>query len=468
MKKLFLLFLLLPLLSYGQQAHPWLHIYGNGTDFHSVKASEITEITHRLSDSDDSRDSMIVNGKDSRLAVALNDIERCALGTNVPTVYIDIPAYPDLEELYDKELYLDATIRIDGNGVVDDLESTAVSIKGRGNSTWSYVKKPYRLKFDKKIAICGLAKAKSYALIANYIDCTLMRNAIALKLGQLLEMPYTNHCQPIRVYFNGIFKGAYFITEKIGITGASVDIDEETGILFELDTNFDEAYKFWSMYYQLPVMVKDPDLTEIAELKGVTPESLLATWGDDFTEFESKVFMGEDLSTSLDMESLVNYLIVYNVCGNREPVWPKSVYLYKANPQDVYHFGPIWDFDWGFTYNDGIENQVTDLPLLESFDYPQYGGSFLMKICKTPEFRALYKEKFDNFKTNLYPLLLEYIDEYADTIEPSAIENGVVWPAEPGRTEGSFHFRENLDKLKEWIQNRMDFISGHENYGLYN
>lgn len=468
MKKLFLLFLLLPLLSYGQQAHPWLHIYGNGTDFHSVKASEITEITHRLSDSDDSLDSMIVNGKDSRLAVALNDMERCALGTNVPTVYIDIPAYPDLEELFDKELYLDALISIDGNGVVDDLEPTAVSIKGRGNSTWSYAKKPYRLKFDSKIAICGLSKAKSYALIANYIDCTLMRNAIALKIGQLLEMPYTNHCQPIRVYFNGIFKGAYFITEKIGITGASVDIDEETGILFEMDTNFDEDYKFWSRYYNLPMMVKDPDLSEIAELKGVTPESLLTTWGDDFTEFERKVLMGEDLSTSLDMESLVNYLIVYNVCGNREPVWPKSVYLYKASAQDVYHFGPIWDFDWGFTYNDGVENQVTDLPLLESFDYPQYGGSFLIQICKTPEFRALYQEKFNHFKTNLYPLLLEYIDEYADTIEPSAIENGVVWPAEPGRTEGSFHFRENLDKLKEWIQNRMEFISGHENFGLYN
>ena len=178
--------------------------------------------------------------------------------------------------------------------------------------------------------------------------------------------------------------------------------------------------------------------------------------------------MGEDLSTSLDMESLVNYLIVYNVCGNREPVWPKSVYLYKANPQDVYHFGPIWDFDWGFTYNDGVENQVTDKLLLEMFDYPQYGGPFLMQISKTPEFRALYKEKFDHFKTELYPLLLEYMDEYADQIEPSAIENGVVWPVEPGRTEGSFNFRENLDKLKEWIQNRIDFISGHENYGLYN
>lgn len=466
MKKLFLLLMLLPLLAYGEQAHPWLHIYRNDVNFHSIKAAQIDSITHKLYE-DESLDSMIVNGKENRLSVPLSNIERCAIGTNVPTVYITIPASPDLTELYDKELYLDAMISIDGNGVVDDLEPTAVSIKGRGNSTWSYIKKPYRLKFDKKIAICGLAKAKSYALIANYIDCTLMRNAVALKMGQLLNMPFTNHCQPIRVYFNGIFKGAYFITEKIGITGASVDIDEESGILFEMDTNFDEAYKFTSMYYGLPMMVKDPDLSEIAELKGVTPQSLLETWGDDFEAFESKVSRGEDLSTSLDMESLVNYMLVYNVCGNREPAWPKSVYLYKASLDDVYHFGPIWDFDWGFTYDDGVEGKSPNLPLMDLSSWEKRGASFFIQLFSRPEFRTLYREKLDNFKQTLLPTLLEYMDEYADEIEPSAIENGVVWAPEAGRTEGSFNFRENVKTLKQWIIDRVEYISNHENFGLY-
>lgn len=466
MKKLFLLLLLLPLLAYGEQAHPWLHIYRNDVNFHSIKAAQIDSITHKLYE-DESLDSMIVNGKENRLSVPLSNIERCAIGTNVPTVYITIPAYPDLTELYNKELYLDAMISIDGNGVVDDLEPTAVSIKGRGNSTWNYAKKPYRLKFDKKIAICGLAKAKSYALIANYIDCTLMRNAVALKMGQLLNMPFTNHCQPIRVYFNGIFKGAYFITEKIGITGASVDIDEESGILFEMDTNFDEAYKFTSMYYSLPMMVKDPDLSEIAALKGVTPQSLLETWGDDFEAFESKVSQGEDLSTSLDMESLVNYMLVYNVCGNREPAWPKSVYLYKASLDDVYHFGPIWDFDWGFTYDDGVEGKSPNLPLMDLSSWEKRGASFFIQLFSRPEFRTLYREKLDNFKQTLLPMLLEYMDKYADEIEPSAIENGVVWAPEAGRTEGSFNFRENVKTLKQWIIDRVEYISNHENFGLY-
>ena len=59
------------------------------------------------------------------------------------------------------------------------------------------------------------------------------------------------------------------------------------------------------------------------------------------------------------------------------------------------------------------------------------------------------------------------MDEYADEIEPSAIENGVVWAPEAGRTEGSFNFRENVKTLKQWIIDRVEYISNHENFGLY-
>ena len=122
-------------------------------------------------------------------------------------------------------------------------------------------------------------------------------------------------------------------------------------------------------------------------MKGVTPESLLSTWGDDFEAFESKVFYGEDLSGSLDMESLVNYMLVYNVCGNREPAWPKSVYLYKASLDDVYHFGPIWDFDWGFTYNDGVE----------SGSYPATVGDFPIRAIRRSFFKDnLFQTRIQN------------------------------------------------------------------------
>ena len=167
------------------------------------------------------------------------------------------------------------------------------------------------------------------------------------------------------------------------------------------------------------------------------------------------------------MESLVNYMLVYNVCGNREPAWPKSVYLYKASLDDVYHFGPIWDFDWGFTYDDGVEGKSPNLPLMDLSSWEKRGALFFIQLFSRPEFRTLYREKLDNFKQTLLPTLLEYMDEYADEIEPSAIENGVVWAPEAGRTEGSFNFRENVKTLKQWIIDRVEYISNHENFGLY-
>ena len=51
------------------------------------------------------------------------------------------------------------------------------------------------------------------------------------------------------------------LTEAIGIRSNSVDIDEDNSILFEIDKNYDEEWKFMSPLYNLPVMVKDPDMT---------------------------------------------------------------------------------------------------------------------------------------------------------------------------------------------------------------
>lgn len=138
-----------------------------------------------------------------------------------------------------------------------------------------------------------MAKAKTFALIANYIDPSLMRNPVALWTAQQLELPFSNHSVPVNVYLNGHYKGAYMMTEKIGIGGGSVDIDETTGMLFELDSNFDEDFKF-NYYFPnnysktLPVMVKDPDLTEVKPDE-TERDTYFKQWQSDFTEMANAV-----------------------------------------------------------------------------------------------------------------------------------------------------------------------------------
>lgn len=106
-----------------------------------------------------------------------------------------------------------------------------------------------------------MGKAKNYVLLANHLDPTLMLNSVAFKIGRLLELPFTNHAIPVDVVLNGIYKGSYLLTEQIEVKENRVDLDENNSVMWELDSYWDDEPKFKSTAFNLPVMVKDPDLT---------------------------------------------------------------------------------------------------------------------------------------------------------------------------------------------------------------
>ena len=207
----------------------WLNIFTNENGKTRVVATPLDDISEiNFSKDDDNADYYstisVVRKNGETKAVSMDNVTDYSLGTNVPTIYINTK--PEVEEISSKTEYLPATFSMECYGDYEDVDDVSVNIRGRGNSTWSFSKKPYRLKFDKKISLCGLTKAKSFVLIANYVDGTLMKNAIAFKIGQLLEMPFTNHSIPVSVVLNGRYKGAYMLSEKIGINSGSVNIDE--------------------------------------------------------------------------------------------------------------------------------------------------------------------------------------------------------------------------------------------------
>lgn len=223
-------------------------------------------------------------------------------------------------------------------------------------------------------------------------------------------------------------------------------------------------------------MVKDPDLTEIAaadETGATTANGIFNNWKADITtmlDAVTKRSASESLKDVLDLESVANFLVVNNLACNRELQHPKSFYMYKEalGTDHVYHFGPVWDFDWAFTF-DGYEGQAATRVLFEK-DGDTAGATFFQYICKNEEFRALYKEKWENFKENIYPELLTYLEEYADHIEPSAVQNGTVWTGYRGgyyQTVSTYKFRDNYATLIKWLNERVEFISNDANFGLY-
>jgi len=71
--------------------------------------------------------------------------------------------------------------------------SASDSVRRRGNSTVTVNKISFRLKFDKKTAMFDRPAEKSWALLANYYDPSLMQSAIAFYLGQKLNLQFTPH-----------------------------------------------------------------------------------------------------------------------------------------------------------------------------------------------------------------------------------------------------------------------------------
>ncbi len=460
----------------GASAPEWLHLYygSEGSDIkrvRSVRRDSIARITHTRSISGLPYDSLQVTyPSGNSVSFPLEGLEACRLRTQVPTIFLQTDSMVD--EIPSKEYYLKGTFSMSEGLGTDSVAPIVVNIKGRGNTTWNLPKKPYRLKFDKKLSLCGLQKAKSYALIANYIDATLMHNAAAFEMARMMGCPYTNHSIPVNVVLNGVYRGSYMLTEKIGMNSGSVDIDETQGaVLLELDENMDEAYCFYSPQLRLPVMVKDPDLDELAEEDTtMTAAQRFERIKADFIAAEQTLKGDDDIvwKDYFDINSAVNYLLIYNVMGNWDLNYPRSVYIHRPDSTSKYVFGPIWDFDWSAEYMEFYEPLITEWNILDE----RNGGYFFYCMASKPSFRKLYRQRWDYFKNFVWPELKEYLEQYANAIEASAYINGEKWSMtssepRPLQHASSETFRARYNVFIDWLQRRIDFIDLHPNYAIY-
>ncbi len=349
-------------------------------------------------------------------------------------------------EIATKDDYVNANVTIEANGWGEDY-SGKTQIKGRGNTTWGMPKKPYRLKLDKKSSLLNLAEEKDWVLLANYIDPTLMLNSVAFKIGQMIELKFTNHAIPVDLTLNGKYVGSYLFTEQVELSSSRVNINDKKGVLLELDTNYDEDFKFYSNNYKLPVMVKDPDVESDEQFQQIK---------SDFHRFEdalaSPLFPNNNYKDFIDVESVVKFLIIYNLTHNMELNHPKSTYMYK-DEGGKYTMGPIWDFDWAYGYEGPMKHFTTQRPFLEKFGHTNATGyDFFSRFLEDPKVVQLYKDTWRQFHSTKKRELLDYIDWYADRIKESKKNDYNIWKNETP------YFESSVSALKKWLEDRFQYI----------
>ena len=100
-------------------------------------------------------------------------------------------------------------------------ETVLKKIKGRGNSSFEasmkiYGKYAYNFNLDKKVALVdGATASKKWCLLANNPDVTMMRNTFIYSLANDAGVIYAPKTRLVDVYDNGVYLGAYIITEKV-------------------------------------------------------------------------------------------------------------------------------------------------------------------------------------------------------------------------------------------------------------
>lgn len=359
-----------------------------------------------------------------------------------------------------KQYFFDASFDLDGAGIWEDIHVDNMQIKGRGNSSWGggYSKEPYHMKFATKIKPFGLTKGKNWVLLANKQTGSMTTNAIAMKLADMMKTAGCNHIVPVELYINGEYRGSYNFTEKVGFANNSIDLDDESNaVMLELDSYYDETYKFRDQYYNLYVNVSKPDFSDPTEVTNLTFNDIR----NSFNNFTYQVKMGEtnEIHQYLDIDAYVRAWFVNDFTRNQECKHPKSWYLYNEDilNDSLWTFGPVWDFDWAFGY-DGTNQYFIYSAQTDIFTggnnligYPFFKDLISRSLLvKKAYYRLWTKFLHDDGLDNL----LEWLEDYHKFADASFRHNATRW------SDGSAYDK-HLTNAKNWLTKRADYIYSH-------
>ncbi len=157
--------------------------------------------------------------------------------SELPVIYVDTN---DGREINSNTVAQDAVMKIQGNAEFQDPSTWyqgATTIRGRGNSTWSFsqqygLKKPYKLKLDTKANLLGLGTGtnKHWVLLSNIIDHTNMRNELAYNFSRDIGMEVSMGTTNVVLILNGTYQGIYELSEHVRVGKARVNVTDWEGI----------------------------------------------------------------------------------------------------------------------------------------------------------------------------------------------------------------------------------------------
>ena len=372
----------------------------------------------------------------------------------------------------DKDWVTDDEIKIyNADGTLD------CEVKGgarlRGNTSQVYPKKPFALKFNEKKSVLGMPEHKRWVLLANWLDHSMIRNAVAFDIAHAIEyawrysggvigdgVPWNVHGQNVELIVvdkdgDAHHVGNYYLCEQIKIDGTRLNITspdgaktgsdyKQYGYLFEIDGNYDESSKFKTSR-EVPFMFKD----EVSS-------TILNDIKTKVQRIETNIYLNteegfETAFSELDINSVIDQMLVLELAMNREYGDPRSVYMYMDKDNGMLSGGPVWDFDRGTfqnpdkarelcdgsgpkgssdagkyyrvkSYNEWLYWRDGQYQETDSYSYVWYRG-----LAKSEVFQSKVQERWAVIKPYL-DKIPEVIEQYGEDLAASYKYDSAMWP----------------------------------------
>ncbi len=402
-------------------------------------------------------------------------------------------------------IYQSKDNKVDGSAKITGAEDSkhnlsemAIELKTRGNTTWGVNKWAYQIKFDSKVDLFDMGKAKKWILLANYYDGTFVRNKVIFDLGKEIGIPYVVESVFVDLYINNEYKGIYQLAEKVELGSSRIDIDSDYGVLLEMDATNRPAELAKEIYFTTsttgkPFVYKEynTDFEDEAEAEKVA--QIRQFTENHINAFEAELYSDdadwETIEAMIDVDSFIRYYFISEFTMEVDATY-SSTFFYIDGPGDVLHCGPLWDYDrimgWDTSYDQTTNNDYMK-NITDSTD--EFRVEWYKMLFRHPEFVKRVNEMYDEVIRDAFDTdkVIGMIDYYQDLIMPTLVYDHDVHFSTSGDIGSGyyvFHNRSHVveellgkyasseekikyttDAMKEWLTERNEYLETA--YGSY-
>lgn len=411
-----------------------------------------------------------------------------------------------------KEDYVQSTITVSNCDDEYKLSNVSAGVRLRGNGTLEAEKKPYRIKFEKKQSMLGLndnLSAKSWVLLAEYYDYSMLRNSSAFYLGNsLLNYAdyYSSSYQHVNLYINDIYNGIYVLAEQQQANKGRVNINEpedgntdvKVGYLLELDSYAVNEGDYFTLNTS-NLVTKDYKGNDVP-LSSMSYAIKTDYFSDNQKKYignyvnnvfkimhsaihENKFYALDEnnnlvnattkdayttINNVINLDSMFRMYILQEIMKNID-VGFSSFYLFVDFSENSKYpkltFGAPWDFDW----SSGNVNGEPYYSTRGKFNHTNFNhlNPWLLTISNADFFDDMIKKYFNIFnQSGVFDGLIYQLDDISTTYAEDFSKNYAKWKTLGNMnhvyaTNDVLNFKTQQDAknfLKNWFTNRYDYL----------